>query len=41
MRNVLLQTGKVAWKVLKKTIKSIVTLMSFIEAVTKKKGGNK
>ena len=41
MRNVLLKTGKIAWKVLKKAAAGILTLMSFIEAVAKKKGGNK
>lgn len=38
MRNVLFKTGKIAWKVLKKTDISIVTLIYFIEAVTKKEG---
>lgn len=41
MRNVLFKTGKVAWKLLKETAGGIVTLMSFIEAVAKKKGGKK
>ena len=41
MRNILLKTGKIAWKVLKETASGIVTLMSFIEVVTKKKGGEK
>lgn len=41
MRNVLFKTVKVAWKLLKETAGGIVTLMSFIEAVAKKKGGNK
>lgn len=41
MRNILFKTVKVAWKLLKETAGGIVTLMSFIEAVAKKKGGNK
>jgi len=41
MINVLLKTGKIAWKVLKETANGIVTLMSFIEVITKKKGGKK
>jgi len=41
MRNILLKTGKIAWKVLKETASGIVTLMSFIEVITKKKGGKK
>lgn len=41
MRNILFKTVKVAWKLLKETAGGIATLMSFIEAVAKKKGGNK
>ena len=41
MRNVLFKTGKIAWKVLKKTVRGIVTFVSFIEAVTEKKGEDK
>lgn len=41
MRNILFKTGKIAWKVLKETAGGIVTFMSFIEAVAKRKGGQK
>ena len=41
MRNVLFKTGKIAWKVLKKTVRGIVMFVSFIEAVTEKKGEDK
>lgn len=41
MRNILFKTAKIAWKVMKETAGGIVTLMSFIEAVAKKKGGEK
>lgn len=41
MRNVLCKTGKVAWKIMKETLSGIAALMSFVEAVVKKKGGKK
>lgn len=41
MRNVLFKTGKVAWKILKETLSGITALMSFVEAVAKKKGDEK
>lgn len=41
MRNVLLKTGKVAWKILKETLSGITTLMSFMETIAKKKGDKK
>lgn len=41
MKNVLFTTGKVAWKILKEVLSGAVTLMSFIEAIAKKKGDRK
>lgn len=41
MKNVLFKTGKIVWKVLKETASGIVTVMSFMEAIAKKKGDEK
>lgn len=41
MKNILFKTVKVAWKILKETVSGVAALMSFIEAVSKKKGDRK
>jgi len=41
MKNVLFKTGKIAWKILKEIVSGVAALMSFVEAVAKKKGDGK